>query len=90
MSLPRCKFPSRVKQAIPVKYEDEYLDLGFRTDVIVMNKVIIEIKSIEALAPVHRKILLTYLRLANLKLGLLVNFNEELIRDGLHRVVNGL
>ena len=66
------------------------MDLGFRSDIIVENKVIVEIKSIEAVAPVHHKVLLTYLRLTNLKLGLLVNFNVELIKDGITRIVNNL
>jgi GxxExxY protein len=66
------------------------MDLGFRVDIIVENKVIVEIKSIEAIAPVHHKQLLTYLKLSNLKLGLLVNFNVELIKDGIKRIVNNL
>ena len=66
------------------------MDLGFRADLIVENKVIIELKSIEAIAPVHKKQLLTYLKIANLKLGLLINFNEALIKDGIHRIVNNL
>jgi len=57
---------------------------------IVENKVIIEIKSVEAIAPVHRKQLLTYLRLANMRLGILINFDVELIKDGIRRVVNDL
>jgi GxxExxY protein len=75
---------------LPVYYEDIKLELGFRVDLIVSDKVIIEIKSVEALAPVHRKQLLTYLRLMNLRLGLLLNFNVELMKDGIQRVVNGL
>jgi GxxExxY protein len=75
---------------LPVYYEDIKLELGFRVDLIVADKVIIEIKSVEALAPVHRKQLLTYLRLMNLRLGLLLNFNVELMKDGIQRVVNGL
>ena len=78
------------QQAIPVCYKGIKLDLGFRTDIIVESKVIIEIKSIESLAPVHGKVLLTYLRLTEKKLGLLVNFNEALIKDGIHRIANGL
>jgi GxxExxY protein len=66
------------------------MDIGFRADLIVENKVIIELKSVEMVAPVHPKQLLTYLRLANLKLGLLVNFNEALIKDGITRIVNRL
>jgi len=75
---------------LPVHYEGMKLDIGFRVDLIVADKVIIEIKSVEALAAVHRKQLLTYLRLMNLRLGLLLNFNVELMKDGIQRVVNGL
>ena len=74
---------------LPVHYEEVKLELGFRVDLIVDEKVIVEIKSIEALAPVHKKQLLTYLRLTNLRLGLLINFNVELIRNGIQRVING-
>ncbi|MBL7848965.1 MAG: GxxExxY protein [Cyclobacteriaceae bacterium] len=88
--LAKLGIPFTRQQVLPVIYDGVHLDLGFRTDVIVMNKVVIEIKSIETVAPVHRKILLTYLRLTTIKLGLLVNFSEELIKDGIHRVVNGL
>ena len=65
---------------IPVIWENQKLDLGFRSDIIIENKLIVEIKSIEAIAPVHYKQVLTYLRLTNIKLGLLINFNEELIK----------
>ena len=75
---------------LPVYYEEIKLELGFRVDLIVADKVIIEIKSVETLAPVHRKQLLTYLRLMNLRLGLLLNFNVELMKHGIQRVVNGL
>jgi GxxExxY protein len=75
---------------LPVYYEELRLGIGYRVDLIVSDKVIIEIKSVEALAPVHKSQLLTYLRLANLRLGLLINFNVQRIRDGIHRVVNGL
>jgi GxxExxY protein len=78
------------QQAIPVVYGNVKLDIGFRADLIVDGKVIIEIKSVEAIAPVHRKQLLTYLRLAGKRLGLLINFDTELIRDGIARVVNKL
>ena len=70
--------------------EDVKLDLGFRPEVIVENVVIVEIKSFEAPAPVHHKQLLTYLKLTNLKLGLLMNFNEELLKNGIKRIVNNL
>jgi GxxExxY protein len=75
---------------IPIAYEGLNLGIGFRVDLVVGDKVVIEIKSIEALAPVHSKQLATYLRLMDLRLGLLINFNEELIRDGIRRVVNRL
>jgi len=78
------------QQAIPVVWENVHLEVGFRADLIVEDKVIIEIKSVEALAPVHKKQLLTYLRLTGKKLGLLINFDTELIKDGIVRVVNGL
>ncbi len=75
---------------IPVQYEGLNLGLGFRVDLLVSDKVVIEIKSIEALAPVHRKQVETYLRLMDLRLGLLINFNVELIKNGIRRVVNRL
>ena len=78
------------QQAIPVIYEDVRMDLGFRADLIVEGKVVVEIKSVEAIAPVHKKQLLTYLRLTDKRLGLLINFNVELIKNGISRVVNGL
>jgi GxxExxY protein len=75
---------------VPIVWETIHLQEGFRVDLIVEDKVIVELKSIEDIAPVHYKILLTYLRLANKRLGLLINFNTELIKDGIRRVVNGL
>jgi len=80
----------RQQVGLPVYYEALKLEIGYRVDLIVSDKVIIEIKSVEALALVHRMQLLTYLRLANFRLGLLINFNVERIREGIHRVVNGL
>ena len=79
----------RQKQ-LPVVWKGRTLDLGFRTDLIVENKVIIEIKSVIEIHPVHPKQLLTYLKLTNLKLGLLINFNSPLIKTGITRIVNGL
>ena len=78
------------QKEVPVIYENVKMDIGFRADIIVENKVILEIKSVETLAPVHYKQLLTYLKLTDLKLGLLVNFNVNLIKDGIKRVVNNL
>ena len=74
--------------AVPVYYEEVKMDVGFRADLIVESKVVVEIKSIEAVAPVHHKQLLTYLKLTGLKVGLLINFNEALLKDGIKRIVN--
>ena len=78
------------QQAIPVTYEHVRLELGFRADLIVEGKVIVEIKSVEAIAPAHKKQLLIYLRQTDKRLGLLMNFNVELVEDGITRVVNDL
>jgi GxxExxY protein len=74
---------------IPVYWGGVKMDVGFRGDLWVENKVIVEIKSIELMAPVHYKQLLTYLKLTDNRLGLLINFNEELIKTGIKRVING-
>jgi len=81
-----------VKQQVPMPfiYKGVKQDIGYRVDLIVENKVIIEIKSIEALAPVHYAQTLTYLKLSNLKLALLINFNSKLLKDNIHRIVNNL
>jgi len=78
------------QKEIPVIWNDLKMNVGFRADLIVENKVIIELKSVEAIAPVHPKQLLTYLKLTDLKLGLLINFNEPLIKKGITRIVNNL
>ncbi len=78
------------QKQLPVVWKDKKLDLGFRTDLIVENKVIIEIKSVLEIHPVHPKQLLTYLKLTGLKLGLLINFNSPLIKTGITRIVNEL
>ena len=71
-------------------YEDIKLDLGFRADMIIGDKIILELKSVENIMPVHKKQLLTYLKLTGLKLGLLINFNVELVKNGITRIVNNL
>jgi GxxExxY protein len=76
--------------SIPVFYDEIKLDLGFRADLIVEKKVLIEIKSVENLAEVHHKQVLTYLKLTGIKLGILVNFNSEDINQSIFRKVNGL
>jgi len=75
---------------IPVVYGGVVLEEGFRADLIVENQVIVELKSVESIHPVHKKQLLTYLRLADKRVGLLINFNVSLIKDGISRVVNNL
>jgi GxxExxY protein len=82
----------RVRRQVPVGivYEGIRFEEGFRADLIVQNKVIVELKSVEAVAPVHKKQLLTYLRLADKRLGLLINFGAALIKEGINRVVNSL
>jgi GxxExxY protein len=75
---------------IPVVYETVKLDIGFKADVIIENKVILELKSVETILPVHKKQLLTYLKLTKMKLGLLINFNENMIKNGITRIANGM
>jgi GxxExxY protein len=79
-----------LQRPMPVHYKGLEFEVGYRADIIVEGAVIVEIKSIEAVRPVHRKQLLTYLRLADKRLGLLINFNVYLIKDGITRVVTGL
>lgn len=76
--------------SMPFIYKDVKQDVGYRLDLLVENKVIIEIKSIETLAPVHYSQTLTYLKLSKLKLALLINFNTCVLKDGIHRLVNNL
>jgi GxxExxY protein len=78
------------QKIIPVTWKEVKLDLGFRSDLIVEKKVIVELKSIESIAPVHPKQVLTHLRLTGLKLGLLINFNEALLKNGIKRIANNL
>lgn len=76
--------------AIPVQWDGVRLDVGFRADLIVEGKVLVELKSLEAVLPVQKKTVLTHLRLLDKRLGLLINFGAVLLKDGVHRVVNGL
>ena len=78
------------QQPIPVVYEGTRFEMGFRADLVVEDKVIVEIKSIAEIAALHKKQLLTYLRLADKRLGLLINFNVAMIKDGITRIANGL
>jgi GxxExxY protein len=78
------------QKPLPVYWEEIVLEVGFRVDLIVEDKVILEIKSVAEIANVHPKQVLTYLKITNMKLGLLINFNESYIKDGIKRVVNNL
>lgn len=78
------------QRPVPFVYEEIRMPVGFRADLVVNNKVVVEVKSIEALAPVHAKQLRTYLTAMDLRLGLLINFNVDLIKNGIRRVVNNL
>ena len=78
------------QRPLPVVYENVRLEEGFRADLVVCDLVIIELKSVEEVAPVHKKQLLTYLRLADKRLGLLINFGKAKVKDGISRIVNDL
>jgi len=75
--------------AIPIVYKNIKFDEGFRADIIVENKVLIELKSVENIHPTHKKQVLTYLKLTRMKLGYLLNFGEELMKKGISRIING-
>lgn len=77
------------EKPLPLIYEEVKLDIGYRMDIVLENKFIIEIKSVDELHDIHLAQLLTYLRLSNYKLGFLINFNVLLIKDGIKRVING-
>ncbi len=74
---------------VPIRYKGVQLDCGYRLDLVVNDKVVVEVKSVDALAPVHRAQLLSYLRLSGRKVGLLVNFNVRILKEGIVRLVNG-
>jgi len=78
------------QKALPLIYEEVRLDIGYRIDLLVESKLIVEVKSVEELHDVHLAQILTYLKLSNCKLGLLINFNTALFKDGVKRVINGI
>jgi GxxExxY protein len=88
--LSECRIEFLRQQAVPLIHNDIKLEIGFRADIIIEGKLIIEIKSVEVLADIHWKQVLTYLKLSNIKLGLLVNFNVPQLKDGIKRIVNKL
>jgi len=73
----------------PIEFEDTHFDIGFRVDLLIEGKVIIELKSVEKIIPVHKKQLLTYLKLSNIKIGYIINFGAEVLKDGIVRIING-
>jgi GxxExxY protein len=86
----KLNIPFKRQHPIPLIHEELKMQIAFRANVMVGNKVIIELKSIEALGNIHYKQLQTYLKLSGLRLGMLINFNVPLIKNGIHRVVNNL
>ncbi len=88
--LSKTGIPFRRQQPIPLVHETIKLEAGFRADVIIESKVIVEFKSVEVLSDIHFKQVLTYLKLSELKLGMLINFNVVYLKDGIHRIVNKL
>ncbi len=84
------QIPFQRHAPMPVVYKGIRLDCGYRVDIIVDNKVILELKSVAEIQPIHKAQLLTYLKLSGLKLGILLNFNVQLMKDGINRFVNNL
>lgn len=76
------------QKGVPITYKSVEVDAGFRIDLLVDKKIIIELKAVESIAPIHKAQLLTYLKLTGLRVGLLMNFNVNILKQGLHRVVN--
>jgi iron complex transport system substrate-binding protein len=88
--LRKAGFEVESEVPIPLEWDGQVIDESFRADLIVSSRVLIELKSIENLQPVHKKQTLTYLRLADIKLGLLINFGAPLLKEGIHRIANGM
>ena len=88
--LVRRGFRVERQKAVQIEYDGVVFEEGFRADLLVESQVVVELKSVECLAPVHSKQLLTYLRLMHLQVGLLINFSGDTLKEGLHRIVNGL
>ena len=88
--LEKQSLPARRQVLIPIRYDDLTIDNGYRIDLLVGDRVVVELKAVEAILPVHRGQLLSYLKLGGFKLGYLLNFNVAHMRDGIVRMVNGL
>jgi GxxExxY protein len=78
------------QKPLPIEYEGNKLDCGYRLDIVVENAIVLELKSCEKIEPIHRAQILTYLKLSDLHLGLILNFNTTVMRDGIFRIVNEL
>lgn len=85
--LSQAKIDFQMEVELPVKYKNILISCGYRIDLLIENKLILELKSVDKIAPVHEAQLLTYMRLANIKIGLLMNFNEKVLKDGIKRFV---
>jgi GxxExxY protein len=81
--------PFQRQVSLPVEYRGLQLDCGYRLDLVVKESIIVEVKAVAKVLPIHRAQVLTYLRLTHYRLGLLINFNVEVLRNGLHRIING-
>ena len=81
--------PIQKQVALPLSYRGKNLDCGYRLDVIAYSSILIEVKAVEKVLPVHRAQVLTYLKLTGIRLGLLINFNVEVLRSGIYRIING-
>jgi GxxExxY protein len=88
--LEKLRLPARRQALVPIRYQDLVIDNGYRIDLLIGDKVVIELKAVEAILPVHRAQLLGYLKLGGFKLGYLLNFHVAHMRDGIIRMVNGL
>ncbi|WP_326981291.1 GxxExxY protein [Chryseobacterium sp. MYb264] len=87
--LQKCGLQVEKQKAMPLIYEEIKLDVGYRLDLFIENKFVLEIKAVEVLSDIHLAQILTYLRLSNSKLGMLINFNTHQFKDGVKRVING-
>lgn len=82
-------FQVEVQKPLPLVYKEVNLDCGYRIDILVNNSVLVELKSVDDIAPIHQAQVLSYLKLSGIKIGLLINFNVKLLKHGIHRLVNG-
>lgn len=86
--LSRCGLHCQTEVAVPVVYKDVKLDCGYRLDLVVEQEIVLELKAVESVLPVHKAQLITYLKLSGKPVGLLINFNVQLLKDGIHRLYN--